>query len=327
MDKFEKRFFNTLVSKCGFYIRSFYSESQGREQWIAILENENMLYSVIIVDKEYSRQLYDEAYGYLKSISNKNVLINEVVTVEKSYDNYYENNNMMIYSLEDKKVVYSSDSCKLLIPILDQIYQVKKNNNKRGKYRMLTNVLIGINVLVFLISAFISRSLFDINIYTLVFMGAKVNYLIDQGQVWRLITCAFLHGGLVHILFNMYALKILGPEIEYIYGKAKYIIIYLLAAICASVFSYVFGPNTVSVGASGAIFGLFGAMLVFGIKHRKQIGKGYMMNILQVIFVNVIIGVTTSNIDNAAHFGGLIVGCLVALILGEGRSLNGNKRR
>ena len=62
------------------------------------------------------------------------------------------------------------------------------------------------------------------------------------------------------------------------------------------------------MGASGAIFGLFGAMLIFGIKHRKQMGKAYMMNILQVIFVNVIIGISSSNIDNAAHFGGLIVG-------------------
>ena len=74
-----------------------------------------------------------------------------------------------------------------------------------------------------------------------------------QGQVWRLITCAFLHEGLVHIFFNMYALKILGPEIQYVYGKIKYLIIYLLSAIAASIFSYIFGPQSVSVGASGAI--------------------------------------------------------------------------
>ena len=62
-------------------------------------------------------------------------------------------------------------------------------------------------------------------------------------------------------------------------------------------------------------------MLIFGIKHRKQMGKAYMMNILQVIFVNVIIGISSSNIDNAAHFGGLIVGVLIALLLGERRPL------
>ncbi|MFR1200441.1 MAG: rhomboid family intramembrane serine protease [Clostridium sp.] len=320
MDKFEKKLFNTLVSKAGFYIRSFYSESLKKEQWIAILENESMLYSIIIAENSYNVSLYDETYKYLKSLYNKNIVINEIVTIEGSYD-YYEHDNMLIYSLRDKKVVYSSSSCKLLIPIINEIDTKKKRNNKRDKYMMLTNILIAVNLLVFLISAWISKNIFDIDIYTLIIMGAKVNSLIDKGQVWRLITCAFLHGGLIHIFFNMYALKILGPEIEYVYGKVKYLVIYLLSAIAASIFSYIFGPQSVSVGASGAIFGLFGAMLIFGIKHRKQMGKAYMMNILQVIFVNVIIGISSSNIDNAAHFGGLIVGALIALLLGERRSL------
>ena len=320
MDKFEKKLFNTLVSKAGFYIRSFYSESLKKEQWIAILENESMLYSIIIVENSYNVSLYDETYKYLKSLCNKNIVINEIVTIEGSYD-YYEHDNMLIYSLRDKKVVYSSNSCKLLIPIINEMDITKKTNNKRDKYMMLTNILIAINLLVFLISAWISKNIFNIDIYTLIIMGAKVNSLIDKGQVWRLITCAFLHGGLIHIFFNMYALKILGPEIEYVYGKIKYLVIYLLSAIAASIFSYIFGPQSVSVGASGAIFGLFGAMLIFGIKHRKQMGKAYMMNILQVIFVNVIIGISSSNIDNAAHFGGLIVGALIALLLGERRPL------
>ena len=320
MDKFEKKFFNTLVSKSGFYIRSFYSESLKKEQWIAILENESMLYSIIIAENSYNVSLYDETYKYLKSLYNKNIVINEIVTIEGSYD-YYEHDNMLIYSLRDKKVVYSSNSCKLLIPIINEMDITKKTNNKRDKYMMLTNILIAINLLVFLISAWISKNIFNIDIYTLIIMGAKVNSLIDKGQVWRLITCAFLHGGLIHIFFNMYALKILGPEIEYVYGKVKYLVIYLLSAIAASIFSYIFGPQSVSVGASGAIFGLFGAMLIFGIKHRKQMGKAYMMNILQVIFVNVIIGISSSNIDNAAHFGGLIVGALIALLLGERRPL------
>ena len=315
MDKFEKKFFNTLVSKSGFYIRSFYSESLKKEQWIAILENEKVLYAIVIVENSYNVSLYDEAYRYLKSFSNKNI-----VTTDGSY-NYYEHDNMLIYSLRDKKVVYSSNSCKLLIPIINEMDITKKTNNKRDKYMMLTNILIAINLLVFLISAWISKNIFNIDIYTLIIMGAKVNSLIDKGQVWRLITCAFLHGGLIHIFFNMYALKILGPEIEYVYGKIKYLVIYLLSAIAASIFSYIFGPQSVSVGASGAIFGLFGAMLIFGIKHRKQMGKAYMMNILQVIFVNVIIGISSSNIDNAAHFGGLIVGALIALLLGERRPL------
>ncbi len=156
MDKFEKKFFNTLVSKSGFYIRSFYSESLKKEQWIAILENESMLYSIIIAENSYNVSLYDETYKYLKSLYNKNIVINEIVTIEGSYD-YYEHDNMLIYSLRDKKVVYSSNSCKLLIPIINEMDITKKTNNKRDKYMMLTNILIAINLLVFLISAWISK--------------------------------------------------------------------------------------------------------------------------------------------------------------------------
>ena len=157
MDKFEKKLFNTLVSKAGFYIRSFYSESLKKEQWIAILENESMLYSIIIAENSYNVSLYDETYKYLKSLYNKNIVINEIVTIEGSYD-YYEHDNMLIYSLRDKKVVYSSNSCKLLIPIINEMDITKKTNNKRDKYMMLTNILIAINLLVFLISAWISKN-------------------------------------------------------------------------------------------------------------------------------------------------------------------------
>ena len=131
MDKFEKKLFNTLVSKAGFYIRSFYSESLKKEQWIAILENESMLYSIVIAENSYNVSLYDETYKYLKSLCNKNIVINEIVTIEGSYD-YYEHDNMLIYSLRDKKVVYSSSSCKLLIPIINEMNITKNRNNKRN---------------------------------------------------------------------------------------------------------------------------------------------------------------------------------------------------
>ena len=146
-------------------------------------------------------------------------------------------------------------------------------------------------------------------------MGAKVNSLINTGQAWRLLTCAFLHGGLMHIAFNMYALKVIGSEVEYAYGKKKYLFIYLFSVLGGSLFSYLFNANGISVGASGAIFGLFGAMLIFGFKNRKNIGKEYMMSIFKVVLINILIGVTISNIDNFAHIGGLIFGGVLAAIV------------
>lgn len=324
MIKFEKKFFNLLVEKYGFYIRSFKSPNYNKEYWIAVLENESVQYAVIVVENNYDSTLYSEALDYLKTICNKTAIINEIVISNDNYGYNDNTKNMLIFSSNEKKVVYSSESCKLLIPIINQVYENNKKRKKKSEFTLLTNILIITNVLVFLISAMISKNIFDIDSYTLIIMGAKVNVLINQGQIWRLLTCAFLHGGLIHLFFNMYALKILGPQIEFVYGRIRYMTIYLLSALSASIFSYIFGPNSISVGASGAIFGMFGAMLIFGIKHRKQIGKAYMMNIIQVIVVNVIIGLSSSNIDNAAHLGGLISGMIVALIIGEVKKINGN---
>ena len=143
------------------------------------------------------------------------------------------------------------------------------------KESLVTYILICINILIFIITAFLSKNIYNIDLYTLIALGAKVNELINNGQVWRLLTCAFLHGGLAHIAFNMYSLKIIGSEVEYVYGKVKYIGIYLISALGGSIFSYLFNADSISVGASGAIFGLLGAMLIFGIRHKNKIGKAY----------------------------------------------------
>ena len=113
----------------------------------------------------------------------------------------------------------------------------------------------------------------------------------------------------------MYALKIIGSEVEYVYGKVKYIFIYLISALGGSIFSYLFNADSISVGASGAIFGLLGAMIVFGIRHKNKIGKAYIMNLFKVLLINIFIGVTLSNIDNGAHIGGLIFGGTSALLI------------
>ncbi|MDZ7548775.1 rhomboid family intramembrane serine protease, partial [Clostridium perfringens] len=132
---------------------------------------------------------------------------------------------------------------------------------------------------------------------------------------YRLLTSAFLHGGIIHIFFNMSALNIIGREVEAVYGSKRYILIYFISALGGSVFSYLFSPNIPSVGASGAIFGLLGAMLILGLKERDKIGKQYVKNILETICLNVIIGITIPNIDNLAHLGGLVIGALASFIL------------
>lgn len=118
----------------------------------------------------------------------------------------------------------------------------------------------------------------------------------------------------MHIFFNMYSLKIIGPEVQFVYGKVKYLIIYLVSIIGSSIFSYLFNSNSVSVGASGAIFGLLGAMIIFAYNNRRKIGKNYIKGLIKVVIINMIIGVTLSNIDNSAHLGGLISGIIISYI-------------
>lgn len=325
MANFEKEFLGLLVSKWQFFIKNYYSKLGEKNNWIAILEKENYVYGVIVAEKYYDNISYNEALDYMSSIYNKHIILNMVVaTEERDYNiSSDEVDNVLIYSLSSKSVVYSGDACKPLISMLNYMDVEKDLQKKRNNSKIMTYGLIFINIAVFIISGMLSKSLYDIDVYTLLLMGAKFNELINKGEVWRLVTSAFLHGGLMHLVFNMYALSAIGGEVEYSYGRLRYLVIYICSALGGSIFSYLFNSDSVSVGASGAIFGLFGAMLVFGFNNRRTIGKAYMVNILKVIGVNILIGVTITTIDNSAHLGGLIVGAIVAIIFSL--TIGGNK--
>jgi len=147
--------------------------------------------------------------------------------------------------------------------------------------------------------------------------GMKVNELVVSGQFWRLITPVLLHGSILHIGFNMYALLSLGPGLERLYGHARFIALYLLAGFAGNVLSFWFSPNP-SLGASTAIFGLLGAEGVFLYRNRTILGAGAqraLSNIVVIAVVNLIIGLSPG-IDNWGHIGGLIAGTLFAWFAG-----------
>ena len=131
------------------------------------------------------------------------------------------------------------------------------------------------------------------------------------GEWWRLVTAAFLHGSFLHIAFNMYVLFALGPTLERILGHGRYLTLYVLAALGGGVASYVFSDiRTVSVGASGAIFGLMGALVVAGRRLRYDITQ-----VLVLLGINVVIGFFSPGVDWRAHLGGLVTGAVVAAIM------------
>jgi membrane associated rhomboid family serine protease len=141
---------------------------------------------------------------------------------------------------------------------------------------------------------------------------------LAEGEVWRLVSPVLVHGSLIHLGFNMYALWIIGPIVETLYGSARFAAIYLLCAAAGSVASYVFSDARFSVGASGAVFGLFGVLLVADRVHKPALTRGarnLTMQIGLLIGVNLLIGLTVPRIDNAAHLGGLVAGAWLGFVL------------
>ncbi|MBT2687135.1 rhomboid family intramembrane serine protease [Bacillus sp. ISL-47] len=144
---------------------------------------------------------------------------------------------------------------------------------------------------------------------TLIKYGAKFNPLILEGEWWRFFTPIVLHIGLLHLLMNTLALYYLGSAVERVYGNLRFIFIYILAGFGGTLASFIFSP-ALSAGASGAIFGCFGALLYFGLIYPKLFFRTMGFNILVVLAINLAFGFTIPGIDNAGHIGGLIGGFL-----------------
>lgn len=190
---------------------------------------------------------------------------------------------------------------------LDKIFSIKKP--------IITYCIIALCVLAFILMYIFGNGSSD-NL-TLIKFGANLDILtVGLGEYFRLITCSFLHIGIFHLLFNMYALYVIGSQAESFFGKIKYLIIYLFSAVSASLLSLMFSSNVISAGASGAIFGLMGALLYFGYHYRIYLGNVIKSQILPIIVINLLFGFLVSGVDNAAHIGGLIGGFLMAMVLG-----------
>lgn len=185
-------------------------------------------------------------------------------------------------------------------------YQVKKP--------ILTYGLIAINILVYLALVLYERTSGISYGQLIIQFGAKVNNLILEGEYWRFITPIFLHGSLMHLLVNCYSLYIIGSLVERLYGRGRFITSYLIAGILGNLCSFLFVPGP-SVGASGAIFGLMGILLYFGLERPLQFKVYFGSSIITTILINLVYGFSSTGIDNFAHLGGLIGGFLAIGIL------------
>ncbi|KAK7302444.1 hypothetical protein RJT34_13334 [Clitoria ternatea] len=189
--------------------------------------------------------------------------------------------------------------------------------------RKWTHILLAANVL-FYVAQLATQG-------KLLMWGAKVNSLIDKGQIWRLATSSFLHANIGHLLINCYSLNSVGPTVESFSGPRRFLAVYFVSAIASSAMSYWF-CRMPAVGASGAIFGLVGSVAVFVLRHKDLVGGGKedLQHIARVIALNMVIGLLSNGIDNWGHLGGLVGGIATSWLIGpawkhESTSRNGRR--
>lgn len=317
------------------------------------LENKNKEYSIIrivtrnIINKEQydydilktkhivkqlKRKLIDFSMNVLSIYLDKNFYTNKIDNFDEKYisilikdeDDFINNEYInKAYKQVIDKFTYKEEGFELISKLTKEIEEKNiKEGQEREKYMknnkpIITYILIFINIVMFVLMYMLGNGSENTN--TLIDFGANYILLTKAGEYYRLITSGFLHIGVIHLLLNMYSLYIVGSQVEYFYGKVKYIIIYLFSLIMGSLFTVALSSvNTVSAGASGAIFGLLGSILYFGIKYRGYIGNSLVNQIVPVVVLNLIIGFTTPGIGNAAHIGGLIGGYLISMAVGIG---------
>lgn len=219
-----------------------------------------------------------------------------------------------------EKTTRKEDGIEYFVKVTDNINKTNEKRNRVAekifsyKKPIITYAIMIICIILFIMMYIFGNGSESTN--TLINFGANYDVLTKSGEYYRLFTCMFLHIGIMHLICNMYSLYVIGKEVEGLFGKWKYLLIYLLSGICGSMLSLAFSYNTVSAGASGAIFGLLGALLYFGYYYRTYLGAVMRSSIIPVILFNLIIGFLSSGIDNAAHIGGLVGGILIAMAVG-----------
>lgn len=311
------------------------------------LENENGPYRIIRINSNYIhnneqfdfdlyktrsivKQIKKKTFSFKVSTMNILLDVNDQVSLTEEKDIL----PLKIEKIEDltrnkvvkktfpkirEEIFNAKDGMDLIINVTKDINKkTAKENEKydeifKPKNVIVTPVLIGVNILMFVLMYIFGVGSEDIN--TLLSFGAMYGPLVRNGEVYRLITAAFLHVGIIHLVFNMYALNVIGTQIEKLLGKTKYLLIYLISAISGSLLSMIF-TDSVAAGASGAIFGLLGGLLYFGYHYRMYLGSVLKNQIIPLIVLNLLLGFILSGVDNSAHIGGLIGGILSAMALG-----------
>lgn len=220
-----------------------------------------------------------------------------------------ESRNLIIYENQP------TDFAEMKENIASNAFLEEKRRSKRI-FPWITIIIILINVAVYMVME-AKGSTLD-TLYMLNHGASYWSYEFNNGEIYRLFTCMFMHFGFAHIFNNMLSLYIIGMQAEQIFGRIRYLVLYivtgLFASIISSVYYMIIDDNVVSAGASGAIFGIIGAVLVAFWINRKSFDnmRGRLIAFIILIFYNI---VGNGGVDNAAHIGGLVSGVILSLIM------------
>jgi rhomboid protease GluP len=238
----------------------------------------------------------------VKDLRKYNFITEYFPTIENINNHKEKGTNLFVKLTSDINAKNENDA-----EIAEDVFKMKKP--------VITPILIAINLIIFLAMYLFGNG--SDNAETLVKFGAMVPDLVNKNnEYFRLITSGFLHVGIFHLFFNMYALYVIGPQIESFFGKYKFIAIYLVSLIVGNLMSLIFLSNFISAGASGAIFGLLGSLLYFGYHYRIYLGSVIKSQVMPLIIINLLIGFSLPGINNFAHIGGLIGGILISMAVG-----------
>ena len=280
-------------------------------------------YKILNVNKQISKKtlsrklktlnILTDTNDELKIVSQNNI---DNFIVRNSIDLNNKNGLISIFPQINNEEIKDLHGLDFLLNVSNDINKKTEKENKfyenvfKQKKIVVTKFLILINILIFILSVLLT----NLNIYDVFTNFALNNFYVKNGEIYRLVTGAFLHADFIHLLCNMYSLNIIGTQIENFLGKKRFIIIYFVSMICGSLLSCVLNVGW-SVGASGAIFGLFGSLIYFGYYYRLYLGSILKSQLIPLLIINLAIGFLPG-IDMAGHIGGLVGGLLSTMALG-----------
>ena len=205
------------------------------------------------------------------------------------------------------------------MPTSPRAYHLLQRVSRGSKVGPVTQSLMIMNVGWFIYMTVAGVSLYNPDPQLLVRFGALYGPLVYAGETWRLLSCMFVHIGLIHIGFNMFVLYMIGKDLEVLYGHTAFFLVYVFSGLCGAFASLASHPYSLTAGASGAIFGLAGAALSFYLRLHEPMLKNVFLrwrnSLIAFVLYNAVFGFIFPGIDMYAHFGGLFAGFAIGFVV------------